>query len=107
MFYSKFMYLCALKRVVPSQAAVEAGISKSLVSKWKANPAQVPSPKILQKLSAYFSVPVSELISEDTSDTQDQIELTGSEILYIKLLRRIHPEKREKILAQILENIDP
>ena len=114
MFYGKFIYLCALKQVMPSQAAVEAGISKSLVSKWKANPEQTPSPKILQKISDYFSVPISELLSEEKvipasnslEDPQDQIELSGTEIMYIKLLRRIHPDKREKILEEILSNLD-
>lgn len=65
MFYDKFVYLCALKGVSPSRAAVDAGISKSLVTKWKVNSVEVPSPEILKKLSAYFGVPVSKLLSEE------------------------------------------
>ena len=59
MFYDKFVLLCALKGVSPSKAAVDAGISKSLVTKWKVNSVDVPSPEILKKLSDYFGVPVS------------------------------------------------
>lgn len=69
MFYDKFVSLCGLKGVSPTRAAVDAGISKSLVTKWKANRVQVPSPDVLRKLSAYFNVPVSELLSEDTKNT--------------------------------------
>ena len=39
-FYDRFLELCRRKGVVPTRAAVEAGISKSLVSKWKANEAK-------------------------------------------------------------------
>jgi len=64
-FYDKFVLLCTLKGVSPSKAAVDAGISKSLVTKWKVNSVEVPSPEILKKLSAYFGVPVSRLLSEE------------------------------------------
>jgi transcriptional regulator with XRE-family HTH domain len=48
-----------------SAAAMEAGLSKSLVTKWKTNKVDVPSPDVLKKLSAYFGMPVSELLGED------------------------------------------
>ena len=66
MFYDKFVYLCKQKGVSPTRAAIDAGISKSLVTKWKANKVQVPSPDVLKKLSAYFNVPVSFLLDEET-----------------------------------------
>lgn len=65
MFYDKFVCLCKQKGVSPSRAAVDAGISKSLVTKWKSAKIEVPSPEILKKLSAYFSVPVSALLEEE------------------------------------------
>ena len=65
MFYDKFVYLCSLKKVPPTRAAVEAGISKSLVTKWKTNCVDVPSADILKKLAAYFDVSVSELLCEN------------------------------------------
>lgn len=66
MFYDKFVYLCEQKRVTPTRAAIDAGISKSLVTKWKCNSTQIPSPEILKKLSAYFNIPISELLDEGT-----------------------------------------
>lgn len=65
MFYDKFVYLCKQKDVSPSKAAMEAGISKSLVTKWRTNRVKTPSSDVLDKLSSYFGVSVSELLSED------------------------------------------
>lgn len=68
-FYDKFVYLCNQKGVSPSKAAIDAGISKSLVTKWRTNNVKIPSPDVLTKLSAYFSIPVSELIGEENEKT--------------------------------------
>jgi len=65
-FYDRFAYLCKQKDVSPSRAALDAGISKSLVTKWKTNNTEIPSPDVLNKLSKYFGIPVSELLGEET-----------------------------------------
>lgn len=64
-FYDRFLYLCKLKAVSPSRAAVEAGISKSLVTKWRTNKVETPSPDVIKKLARYFNLSVSELLEED------------------------------------------
>ena len=46
-------------------AAMDAGISKSLVTKWKNNNAKDPSPDVIRKLSKYFNISVSELLGEE------------------------------------------
>ncbi len=51
-----------------SAAALEAGLSKSLVTKWKTNKVEHPSPDVLKKLSVYFSMPVSELLGEEEKE---------------------------------------
>ena len=65
MFYDRFLYLCAKKGVAPSRAAVDAGISKSLVTKWKTNNVQDPSPEVARKLANYFCISVAELLGEE------------------------------------------
>lgn len=65
MFYDRFAQLCKQKGISPSRAALDAGISKSLVTKWKANNTAIPSPDVLNKLSKYFAIPVSELLGEE------------------------------------------
>jgi transcriptional regulator with XRE-family HTH domain len=106
-FYDKFMYLCNKRKVAPSRAAIEAGISKSLVTKWKSNRTQTPSPEILQKLSAYFSVPVSVLLSEETdtvegkkTETPDQLVLTGVDKELYELLMQI-PEEQKRLFLEM------
>lgn len=64
-FYDRFVYLCTKKGVSPSRAAIDAGISKSLVTKWKTNNIEIPSPDVITKLSKYFGLPVSELLGEE------------------------------------------
>ena len=66
MFYDRFVYLCDQKGVAPSRAALDAGISKSLVTKWKTNSAKEPSPDVLRRLASYFNVTVSELLDEES-----------------------------------------
>ena len=64
-FYDRFIYLCSQKGVSPSRAAMDAGISKSLVTKWKNNNTKDPSPDVIRKLSKYFNISVSELLGEE------------------------------------------
>ncbi len=66
MFYDRFAYLCKEKGVSVSRGAMEAGISKSLVTKWKNNSTETPSPEVLTKLSKYFNMPISVLLDEET-----------------------------------------
>lgn len=72
MFYDKYAQLCKRRGVSMSAAAVEAGLSKSLVTKWKTNKVDVPSPDVLKKLSAYFDMPVSELLGEEEKDIKKE-----------------------------------
>lgn len=91
-FYDRFVYLCNQKGISPSRAAVEAGISKSLVTKWKNNRTDVPSPDVLRKLSKYFNLPVSDLMDEEQKEkplVNDDEELTE----YLEILKN-RPEMR-------------
>lgn len=65
LFYDKYLDLCAQKGVSPSRAAQDAGISKSLITKWKQEKVGNPSPEVLRKLSAYFEVPLADLLDEE------------------------------------------
>ena len=69
MFYDKYLALCKQKGIAPSRAAEEAGFTKSLVTKWKSNKVETPSADILNKLSAYFNTPISELLDEKEQPT--------------------------------------
>ena len=64
MFYDRFVYLCKQKGVSPSRAALDAGISKSLVTKWKSSKTEIPSADVAKKLAVYFNLTVAELFDE-------------------------------------------
>ena len=68
MFYDRFSALCKKKGVSVSRGAQEAGISKSLVTKWKTNRVEVPSAEVLNKLSKYFNIAISELLGEESKE---------------------------------------
>lgn len=67
-FYDRFLHLCQLKGISPSRAAVEAGISKSLVTKWRTNKVETPSADVTRKLARYFNLAVSDLLDENTQN---------------------------------------
>jgi transcriptional regulator with XRE-family HTH domain len=72
-FYDKYAQICKQRGISMSAAAIEAGLSKSLVTKWKVNKVEVPSPDVLKKLSIYFGMPVSELLGE--KKTEEHMEM--------------------------------
>lgn len=67
-FYDRFAGLCEERGITVSRAAQEAGISKSLVTKWKTNRVEVPSAEVLNKLSKYFNIAISELLGEESKE---------------------------------------
>lgn len=107
MFYDKFMYLCKQKGVAPSRAATDAGISRSLVTKWRTTNIKTPSPEVLEKLSKYFCVPISELLSEeDQKESPDEFVLTEGEKKLIQLLRKFPEDRREFAVSMVLSALE-
>ena len=82
MFYDYFVLLCNQKGVSPSRAAVDAGISKSLVTKWKTNGTQIPSPEVLGKLSKYFDISVSQLIGEAELPAEKDRSIQDKDLMF-------------------------
>ena len=69
MFYDRFVQLCSERGVSPSRAAVEAGLSKSTVSKWKTTPDSKPTGAAIAKMTQYFNISISELMGEPEEKT--------------------------------------
>ena len=63
-FYDKFVKICKMRGVSPSRAAIEAGLSKSTVTKWKTTPDAEPTGAAIKKLTEYFGISVAELMGE-------------------------------------------
>ena len=62
MFYDRYLELCKLKGVKPTNACVEAGLSRGLAAKWKATKTKKPSAEALEKLSAYFNMSIEDVL---------------------------------------------
>ena len=69
MFYDRFVMLCESRGVSPSRAAIDAGLSKSTVTKWKRSPDARPTGNVIDKLTRYFGISVAELLGEEEPQT--------------------------------------
>ncbi len=76
-FYDRFTELCRQRGESPSRVALNAGLSKSTVTKWKQDPAARPTGAALAKLTAYFGIPTSQLLGEEPQSraaTQEELK---------------------------------
>lgn len=99
MVYDKFCDLCSQKGVSPSKAAMDAGFSKSLISKWKANQEIVPSSEVLQKIADYFGVSVDYLLGKEKQPTDG--ELSVEEKAMLDLFRQAGDDARRLALLAL------
>ena len=74
MFYDCYTALCQARGISRSRAAQEMGLSNSTVTKWK-NTGAIPSGETLARVSAYFGVPVGELLGEAVPSVQEERKL--------------------------------
>ena len=100
MFYDRFIELCARKGVPPSRAAVEAGLSKSTVTKWKNNPEAEPSGTAIKKLAEYFGVSKAALLGEKEAPAEEPADAALDEFTYALFheARSLTEENRKKLL---------
>lgn len=100
MFYDKFVQICNERGITPSRAAIEAGLSKSTVTKWKTSPNAKPTGAAIDKLCKYFGITVAELLGEDQ---KEKPLINGDEELteYVQMLKT-RPECR--MLFQLSKN---
>ena len=71
MFYDRFLQLCAEKGVRPTNACVEAGLSRGLAAKWKSTGTEKPSAEALEKLAAYFGKSMDEILDSERAPTPE------------------------------------
>jgi transcriptional regulator with XRE-family HTH domain len=97
--YDKFCDLCSQKGVSPSKAAMDAGFSKSLISKWKSKQEIVPSSEVLQKIADYFGVSVDYLLGKEKQPTEGELHPANKKLM--ELSRTLSPEEAEKVYKAI------
>lgn len=67
MFYDKYVKLCNMKKKTPSAAAIEIGLSKPTVNRWKNGGGITDA--TAHRVAEYFGVSVDELIEEKETPT--------------------------------------
>ncbi len=92
MFYDKFQALCKIRGISISRAATEIGLSNSTPTKWKKTKA-TPDSSTLEKISAYFQVPINLLLSDPANDKPISFTTTVEELReYIDTKKAPAPE---------------
>ena len=99
MFYDTFACLCQQRGIAPSRAAIDAGISKSLVTKWKNNGTELPSPEVLSKLSKYFGVTTAYLLGLSSESQVDTLNFQIAQLR--KDLSTASPERAAEIRSEL------
>lgn len=103
MFFQNFLRLCNSVNKKPSSVALDLGIAKSTVSRWKEGSA--PHPATLQKLADYFNVPVESLTEEQKETAPTVTDERDLEML--SLLSRLTTEQKDMLLLQIKGLLPP
>lgn len=74
-FYEKYLMLCDKNKKTPSGAALEMGLSKTTVNRWK-NGGGITDATIL-KVASYFGIPKEELTGEAQKEKPNTPEGDG------------------------------
>lgn len=107
-FYEKYLMLCDKNKKTPSGAALEMGLSKTTVNRWK-NGGGITDATIL-KVATFFGVPKEELKGEPeqkekpTPSEESELNAHAKAILY--KYEQLDPAQRvmfEKMLDAALE----
>ena len=98
-FLNNFLVLCNRREVTPSRALEEAGLSKSLYSKWKQKPDSIPNGETLDKLARYFLVPIDALKESPFSSRPTGLEGMPEMEELVRAASRMDHSTRMNILS--------
>ena len=95
MFYEKYVRLCNSVGKTPSSVALEMGIAKPTVTRWKNG--SNPSSATLLKVADYFGVS-SEFLTDDSKKEKPAPEI-GSRLAEIEFIfSQLTPSRQTKLL---------
>lgn len=99
-FYDNYVKLCNSVGKTPSAAAIEAGLSKSLVSRWKRDGGATDAS--IAKIADYFGVTVDELMADSgEKEKPTGNEADGLDNELVQLLMQLTPEEEAKAISFI------
>ena len=82
MFYDRFLELCAEKGVRPTNACIEAGLSRGLAAKWKSTKTEKPSADALEKMSVYFGKTIGEILGKEKAPAEAGGRMSDDELKF-------------------------
>nr|WP_269201273.1 helix-turn-helix transcriptional regulator [Helicobacter pylori] len=91
------MRLCNSVRKTPSAVALEIGLTKPSVSRWKSG--SMPTDATLQKVADYFGITVDELLGKEKQPTEGELHPANKKLM--ELSRTLSPEEAEKVYKAI------
>lgn len=89
-FYESFVRLCNAAGKSPSAVAIEMGIEKSTVGRWRRGSMPTDATKI--KVADYFGITVSELMAENEEKPVHLDGLTEEAAIFAEKFRKASPE---------------
>ena len=102
-FYEKYLMLCDKNKKTPSGAALEMGLSKTTVNRWK-NGGGITDATIL-KVATFFGVPKEELKGEpEQKEKPNALDGVGQGAL-LKECEGLSKEELEEV-REILDRLD-
>ena len=70
MFYERLSALCKQKGMTPTGLVLKLGLSNATAAKWKKG--SIPNGVTLQKIAAFFEVPIGYLLGENAYQQPEQ-----------------------------------
>lgn len=104
-FYKNFLKLCASKKISPSSAANQIGLSRAAASGWKNG--AVPSDTTIFQLASLFNVPASffkdgeDLKKAEKTVTVDSDDLDDLDIQFALTIKQLSAQEKRMFLAQM------
>lgn len=112
MFYDRFLELCKEKGVKPTNACVEAGLSRGLAAKWKSTGTEKPSADALEKMAAYFDMTIDEILGKEKALTDGESRFNEDELIRLdsdsmEIIRAVRERPDLKIMFSVSKNVTP
>lgn len=96
-FYENYLKLCEKAGKTPSAAALEMGLSKPTVNRWKKGGGATDATAL--KVASYFGVTAEELTGEAQKEKPAPGEGSGLDAAFSVVLDQLTAEERAEVLA--------
>lgn len=101
--YENVTSLCTEKGIKGGKMCVDLGISKSLMTKLRDNPARQITSETAKKIADYFGVSVERVLTGEKENAPGPQAESVNEKLLIDLFRQLSPERQQEELAYLAQ----